>query len=159
PLGNYHVPGATSALPADGGLDPATGVDLDYFLDAKGFAKPTCQMPGDGPTWIVSLVVLRDGPKERLFAAYVKVRKVMEVYERGLAEFDEDKKEFVKATAFDRDAIVYPQGHPFLHKVGDVEYVYFAHPYPLTRVRATPEALRRPEDYEAFTCLKEGSRL
>ena len=39
PLGNFHMPGATSVLPADGGLDPAAGVDLEYFVDQNGFAK------------------------------------------------------------------------------------------------------------------------
>ena len=27
------------------------GVDLTYFVDKTGFARPTAQMPGDGPTW------------------------------------------------------------------------------------------------------------
>jgi hypothetical protein len=159
PLGNFHVPGATSSLPGDGGLDPEKGVDLDYFLDAKGFAKPTCQMPGEGPTWISGLIVLKDGDKERLFAPYVKVRKVLEVYEHGLAEFDDDQKQFQKVLAFDKDAPLYPQGHPFLHTAAGTQYVYFAHPYPLIRVRADAESLKRLGDYEAFTCLKEGSRL
>ena len=52
PLGNFHVPGATSLLPRDGGLDPRLGVNLDYFLDESGFAKQTARMPGDGPTWL-----------------------------------------------------------------------------------------------------------
>jgi hypothetical protein len=156
PLGNYHVPGATSRLPKDGGLDPAFGVDLDYFLDDKGFAKETAHLPGDGPTWLGGLVVLRDGREERMFAGYVKVRP-LEVYERGLAEWDDGKKEFRKVTAFDGKAPLYPQGHSFLHRVGDTEYVYFAHPYPLTRVRAAPAALARPAEYEGFTCLKEGT--
>ena len=43
PLGNFHVPGATSELPADGGLDPEIGVDLHYFVDKDGFAKPTAK--------------------------------------------------------------------------------------------------------------------
>ena len=90
PLGNFHVPGATSVLPKDGGLDPDVGVDLEYFLDAKGFAKETARMPGPGPTWINGLVVLRDeAGRERLFATYVKVRKFLEIYQRGLVEFDE----------------------------------------------------------------------
>ncbi len=157
PLGNFHTPGATSLLPRDGGLDPEVGIDLDYFLDAKGFAKETARMPGDGPTWVGGLVVLRDGKDERMFAGYAKVKPPLEVYERGLAEWDDSKKEFRKVVAFDAGAPLYPQGHSFLHRVGDVEYVYFAHPYPMTRVRADAAALRRPAEYEGFTCLKEGT--
>ena len=60
PLGNFHVPGATSELPDRGGLDPGTGVNLTYFVDDRGFARPTAPMPGEGPTWISGLVVLKD---------------------------------------------------------------------------------------------------
>jgi len=157
PLGNFHTPGATSLLPRDGGLDPDAGIDLHYFLDDKGFAKETARLPGDGPTWLGGLVVLRDGKDERLFAGYGKVKPPLEIYERGLAEWDDGQKEFRKVVAFDGRARLYPQGHPFLHKVGDTEYVYFAHPYPLTRVRADPAALRRLAGYEGFTCLKENT--
>src|SRR5439155_1607812 len=88
PLGNFHVPGATSLLPDQGGLDPERGVDLTYFVDAKGFARPTAPMPGEGPTWIDGLVSLREeAGRERLFAAYVKVRPPLTIYARGLAEF------------------------------------------------------------------------
>jgi hypothetical protein len=160
PLGNFHVPGATSALPADGGLDPERGVDLDYFLDDKGFAKPTARMPGEGPTWLGGLTVLRDAKKqERMFASYVKVKPPMTVYERGLVEFDGDKKEFKQVAVFAKGALFTPQGHPFLHPVGETEYVYFSHPFPLTRLRADPDLLARPAEYEGFTCLKEGSTV
>src|SRR5262249_30223087 len=60
PLGNFHVPGATSELPSRGGLDPERGIDLRYFTDQKGFARPTMQMPGKGPTWLTALVPLAD---------------------------------------------------------------------------------------------------
>jgi hypothetical protein len=160
PLGNFQVPGATSELPDRGGLDPDKGVDLSYFLDDKGFAKQTAPMPGPGPTWINGLVVLRDEKKsERLFAAYVKVKPPLTVYERGLAEWDDEKKEFKKITAFPPDAPAYPRGHPFLHVEKGVQYVYFADPYPLTRVKADPESLARLDRYETYSPLKTGSRL
>jgi hypothetical protein len=74
PLGNFHVPGATSALPGRGGLDPDVGVDLTYFVDDTGFAKATCEMPGKGPTWLTSLVVLPDAKRrERMLGSFVKV--------------------------------------------------------------------------------------
>jgi hypothetical protein len=157
PLGNFHVPGATSRLLKDGGLAPETGVNLTYFVDDKGFAKETARMPGDGPTWVNSLVVLRDGKAERMFAGYVKVKPPLEVYARGLAEWDDEKKEFRKVAAFDLKAPLLPQGHSFHHTTGGIEYVYFANPYPLTRVKADAAALARPAEYEGFTCLKEGT--
>ena len=76
PLGNFHVPGATSELPGQGGLEPEVGVNLLYFLDDQGFARPTAPMPGEGPTWISGLVVLKDRQaRERMFAVYAKIRK------------------------------------------------------------------------------------
>jgi hypothetical protein len=157
PLGNFQVPGATSRLPADGGLDPEAGVNLDYFLDAQGFAKETARVPGDGPTWLGGLVVVGAGRDERMFAGYMKVKPPLEVYERGLVEWDDERKEFRHDVTFDGKAALYPQGHPFLRRVGGSDYVYFANPYPLIRVRADVAALRRPEDYEGFTCLKPGT--
>jgi hypothetical protein len=160
PLGNFHVPGATSLLPAHGGLDPASGVDLEYFLDERGFARPTAPLPGRGPTWISGLVVLDEGKKkERLFTSYAKIRPPMETYERGLAEFDDTAKVFRKVVSFDLACPLYPKGHPFHHTVNGVDYIYYAHPFPLTRVRANAEQLQRPSSYEGFTCLVEGSRL
>ncbi len=160
PLGNFHVPGATSLLPDRGGLDPEVGVDLAYFVDANGFAKKTARMPGEGPTWLDGLTVLRDSAgRERLFARYVKVRKPMVVYEQGLVEFNPEKHEFEKVVEIDMDAPVIPEGHPLKHTVDGVEYVYFANPFPLVRVRADAEHFQEPASYEAFTCLREGTRL
>ncbi len=161
PLGNFHVPGATSPLPADGGLDPEVGVNLDYFVGPDGFARPTAALPGEGPTWIFGLVVLRDPiGLERMFATYVKVRPPMEVYEHGLVEFDGEKQRFEKVATFPKDASVYPDGQAFLNKEDSgEEYVYFATPYPLLRVKADAESLAHLDRYEAFTCLVAGSRL
>ncbi|HUG94238.1 MAG TPA: hypothetical protein VML55_25640, partial [Planctomycetaceae bacterium] len=160
PLGNFHVPGATSELPGEGGLDPAVGVNLNYFTAADGFAKPTCRMPGEGPTWIHGLVTVPDGRGdggnergERMFAHYVKVKPPLSVYRRGLAEWDDDAQEFKSTCVFPDDMPVHPGGHTFRHVTDGVEYVYFAMPCPLIRVRATREALQDPSQYEAFTCL------
>ncbi len=159
PLGNFHVPGATSLLPSRGGLDPDIGVDLSYFVDETGFARPTAKLPGPGPTWLTGLTVIRDASgRERMYAAYDKIRNFLETYERGLVEWDEAKKEFEKVAEFPLDAPVYPQGHPFLHKVGDVEYVYFAAPLPLSRVKATSDAIKDLSQYEAFTPFVAGGR-
>jgi hypothetical protein len=160
PLGNFHVPGATSLLPDRGGLDPDQGVDLEYFVDEKGFAKQMARMPGEGPTWISGLVVLRDrGGRERMLASYVKVRNILEIYRRGLAEFDPATNQFEQRVEFDNDVPIFPSGHPFRHTVDGVEYVYFADPFPVVRVPADPERMTDLAAYEAYTCLKEGTRF
>jgi len=156
PLGNFHVPGATSELPGKGGLDPDLGVDLAYFVDEKGFAKKTCEMPGKGPTWVMTLVVLPDKEgRERLCSSFVKVEAPLKIYSRGLAVWNDDKRQFDKVRDVDMEVPIFPQGHAFKH--GD--YVYFAHPYPFTRVPAKFESFTDPSQYEAFTCLKDGSGL
>lgn len=164
PLGNFHVPGATSELPGHGGLDPAIGVNLSYFLGDNGFARPTCEMPGPGPTWITGLVVLRDRQgRERMFANYVKIRPPMETYQRGLVEFDPQTRSFRNLARFPMDLATYPGehpgGHPFLHRDGGKDYIYYCNPYPLVRVPADPEALADPGACEAFTCLEPGTRF
>jgi hypothetical protein len=160
PLGNFHVPGATSELSSKGGLDPDVGVDLIYWLDDKGFAKSTCKMPGDGPTWLVTAAPLSDADgRERLYGAYVKVEMPIKIYARGFVAFDDEKQQFERVTEVPMTAPVFPEGHAFRHTDGGQEYVYFAKPYPLVRVPATGAAFADPARYEAFTCLKNGSRL
>ena len=157
PLGNFNTPGAVSQLPANGGLDPDRGVNLTYFQAPDGFAKAMAKMPGEGPTWISGLVVVRDGDRERMFAGYVKVRGMLDVYQHGLCEFNDEQQQFEKAVEFPEKQPMYPSGHPFLRRDGGVEYVYFANPYALVRLPAKPEAIRDLSTYEAFTCLEEGT--
>ena len=160
PLGNFQVTGALSALPSQRGLDPEAGIELTYFADEKGFARGMATVPGEGPTWIFGLVVLRDAEgRERMFAHYVKVRGFLDVYEHGMVEYDDARDRFEKRAKFPLDAPVRPGGQTFLHRHKGEEYVYFAFPYPLLRVRAHAEALLDLSQYEAFTCLAEGSRL
>ncbi|MCX7826750.1 MAG: hypothetical protein N2689_14515, partial [Verrucomicrobiae bacterium] len=44
PLGHFWTAGATSDLPAKGGLDPADGVNLRYFVGADGFSRPMARL-------------------------------------------------------------------------------------------------------------------
>jgi hypothetical protein len=150
-------------LPRDGGLDPELGIDLEYFVDEQGFAKATARMPGDGPTWITALASLRDGDAApRMFAAYVKVKPPLEVYARGLAEFDDQAQEFRQIAQFDMESPLFPEGHTLVEpgqgEQGRHDYLYFANPFPLVRVRATPEHVRDLSKYETYSCLAEGSR-
>jgi hypothetical protein len=151
PLGNFQVPGATSKVGA-----AELGIDLDYFVDGKGFAKQTMKMPGTGPTWMTSLVVLSDeAGKDRLYASYIKIKPPMTVYARGFAVWDDAEQEFKHIAEVDMKAPAFANGHAFTHE----GYVYFAHPFPVTRVKATAKSFLRAEEYESYTCVKEGGPL
>ena len=161
PLGTFGTPGATSDLPGkSGGLDPALGVDLTYWLAPDGFVAPTANLPGEGPTWLDGLIVVPDPSApggERMFAAFAKVRPSMAAYRRGIAEFDPATHRFKEVANVPLDVPVHPFGHPFRLKMDGIDYVVFADPYPLVRVRADAEHLTKLEEFEAFTCLLPGS--
>ncbi len=161
PLGNFHMSGATSRLPADGGLDPNVGVNLEYFVDETGFSREMARVSGEGPTWLDAMIVLpNDQGHETIYAAYAKIRpRRLEAYERGLAAFDEDEQRFEKWLSFPLDTAVFPAGHAFKHSDRGVDYAYFATPCPWTRVVATGRDFGNLDAYQAFTCLREGSDL
>ena len=159
PLGNFHVPFATSLLPGQGGLDPGLGVNLTYAVGKNGFAKEAAKMPGKGPTWIDGLVVLPDkNQRPRLLAQYVKIKSPLTVYERGVVQFNDERQQFGHRATFPKDVPLYPHGHPFLHRAADgQEYVYFAGGMPLVRVRASLVSYLDPSQYETYTFLPAGS--
>ena len=159
PLGNFHVPFATSLLPGQGGLDPGLGVNLTYAVGKNGFAKEAAKMPGKGPTWIDGLVVLPDKNQRLwLLAQYVKIKSPLTVYERGVVQFNDERQQFGHRATFPKDAPLYPHGHPFLHRAADgQEYVYFAGGMPLVRVRASLASYLDPSQYETYTFLPAGS--
>ena len=158
PLGLFHVPGATSKLPRDGGLEPSRGVDFEYFVDKSGRARATAQMSGAGPTWINGLIVLPDeSGRERLLGAYEKVRNELDVYRRGLIEFDDEQQRFERVSDYAPDVPLRPHGHPIKRTADGVEWVYFGDPFLTTRVRATRAAWQDLAQYEGYTALKEGS--
>lgn len=160
PLGNFQTTGATSRLPADGGLDPAVGVDLEYFIGKDGFVRGMADMPGEGATWVGGVTLVPDASgRERLFAGYVKVKPGFVIDRHGLAEFDDGANSFRSIAEFGRDPLVKPMGHPIRLRDGQTEYVYFGTTIPFIRVPARPQALARLEEYETYTCLRPGSRL
>lgn len=159
PLGNFHVPGATSRLLADGGLDPAIGIDLRYYTTPGGFAKETCRMPGDGPTWICGLAVVGRGETERMLAGYVKVKPPLQVYRRGIAEWNDAAEQFDPVLDLGaEEPTAWLQGHALYGENGGRRYVWLGDPFPLVRVPADRVALLDLGAYEAFTCLTPGAR-
>ncbi|MCA9261881.1 MAG: hypothetical protein KDA61_21835 [Planctomycetales bacterium] len=150
-LGNFHVPGAVSTPPRLGGPSPSEGLDLEYYVDDEGFARPTCVMPGPGPTWISGLCVVGEGEQARMFATYVKIRDGLSPYERGLAVFDDATNRFVRYAKLPLEQPFYPWGHPIDVATKSSRYIYFCLPFPWLRTQAEPAALGDPQRYESYT--------
>jgi hypothetical protein len=163
PLGNFAMSGATSHLPKDGGLDPAVGVDLEYFTDATGFVRGMAPLPRPGLVWVDGVAVVHDTARrrDRMIGSYERLRKLGDVLERGIVVYDDSSDTFKDVRRIPLDGKrLYPRGHAMHAKdSAGVEYVYFAHPYPIVRVRNHWEHVIEPTAYEAFTCLKPGAKF
>jgi len=160
PLGQFQTSGATSELPGKGGLDPNTGIDLTYFVDAEGFSRKMCPIHADGLVWIDGLLtVLDESGRERMIARYARMRSLEKMLEHGLAVFDDQTETFRKLRELDlKEQWRCPRGHPFRAKENSTEYFLFAAPFPNVRVKAEWRSLTDPNAYEAFTPLVGGTR-
>ncbi|GMU81786.1 MAG: hypothetical protein AMXMBFR47_16570 [Planctomycetota bacterium] len=162
PLGNFAMSGATSALPPPRGrgLDPARGVNYEYFTSSDGFSRPMCPIEGQpGPVWCDGMTVVADSSgRERLLCRFARMKSLGETYEQGFAVYNDDKEVFEPANRIPLDAVLFMRGNPIRVKDSDGDYFYFASPLPLVRCRAVFDALLDPGQYEAYTCLESGAR-
>lgn len=160
PLGNFRVSGATSDLPSEGGLPPERGIDLHYFVDAKGFCKSLCPFKESGLIWIDGVLTVKDSSnREILIASYSHRKSLEEMLEHGLVVFNDERQEFEKVVEFDFEKKWQcPRSHPFRVREEGREYFYFPTPFPNTRVVADFASLQDQSRYEAFSCLKPGTR-
>lgn len=156
PLGNFHTSGATSRLPGDGGLDPARGIDLSYFIDDKGFSKKMAPLPGKGVIWIFGMAVVDGG----LIGHYTRMKNLGTMLEHGLVRFDDRKQEFVKLKEFDlENRWATLKAHPVPHRESGRDWLIIPQPLPNLRVPADLASVQRQEDYEGFTCLQPGEEF
>lgn len=159
PLGNFRTCGATSPLPGAGGLNPSSGINLQYFTNSDGFSKGMCPFdPKDGVVWIDGLLTVADeSGRDRLVTHFARLKGLGALLEHGLAIYDDDKEEFERLAAFKiEDSWQCPRGPVFKHRERDTDYFYFCAPFPNTRVRADLKSIVNPRAYEAWTCLEEG---
>lgn len=150
PLGNFHASGATSELPGHGGLDPAVGVDLTYFVDENGFAKAMCPLPAEGLHWIESLFTVPDEHGvERLAARMANMRDLGYAHDYHLMIFNDDRACFETVQRWDLHE-GHGSSHPFLARVDGRPFYYL---FPDYRMPADLKSLADLNRYEAFTCL------
>ena len=151
---NFSVSGATSLLPAQGGLDPAIGVDLTYFTGAEGRSRAMLPLPRKGLVWIEGLFIVRDPDGEdRLLATYTRQQGLVPPDECGVALYSNAKQVFEPWIG--RPCVHgHVSSHPFLHTENGREYWYL---FPIERVPNNWDAVRDPKQWEAYTCVKDGA--
>lgn len=162
PLGHFATAGAFSDLPSQGGLDPAVGVDLEYFTNKNGFSRPIAKMKEKGLVWLDGLLTVADNEgAERLVAGYARMKDLGTAHERGLMVFNDATESFEPVVRSDADLLPYTNcGHAVAVDVEGQRYYYFATQFPLTvrmRVRARWDDVMDPNHYEALTTLQPGT--
>lgn len=161
PLGHFWMAGATSESPESGGLDPAQGVDLDYFVDDEGFSKPMCRLGvKQGLIWADGFTtVVDDNDQRRLVCHYAHMQSIEKMLAHGLAIYDDEREEFQRLAEFEMPHLWRwpPQAHPIHQQVDGTEYLLSGEVYPTVRVPARLRDLTDLASYEAWTCLKPGS--
>jgi len=159
-IGHFAVSGATSEFPGTGGLDPDIGIDLTFFVDENGFSKEMCPIPGPHMIWNHWMGVFRDNNgDEQLVLHYARQEGLAAIQESGLAIFNDEIEVFEPFFQYNSVYPFWPKGHYLIANVNGEDYHYFsfATPYSL-RTKADLEHIKDINSYEAFTCLKEGTK-
>jgi hypothetical protein len=159
PLGNFSMSAAVSELPENGGLDPAIGVDLEYYVGEDGFSRPMSPLKEPGLVWLDGLITLADNDaRQRMVAKYARLKGLGEVLERGLVVFNDASDSFEPLVRDGVDCLPYrDSGHAFRVSVDGRTYYYFAIPFPMAvrmRVRARWNDVIDPNCYEVLTALE-----
>jgi hypothetical protein len=158
PLGHFGTAGAISNLPENGGLDPATGVDLEYYVAKNGFSRPICPFKEPGMIWLDGLFTVEDDEgHQRMVAKFARMKSLGQAYERGLVVFNDTTQSFEPLVRSGADFLPYSDtGHAFRVSIDGKEYYYFGTQFPLAvrmRVRAKWEDIFDPNSYEVLTSL------
>ncbi len=163
PLGHFRTAGAVSQLPGHGGLDPARGVDLQYFVGADGFSRPMARLGvAKGLIWIDAVCMLPDkSGVERLVCHYSHMKSLGESYGHGVAVYNTATNRFDKLADLDESRRwAFPGGaHPIHHRDKQTDYLYLGQVFPTVRMPATLAAFGDTKSAEAWTCLRPGSTI
>ncbi len=158
PLGNFMTSGATAPIPSPPRVSPEQGINLNYFVNEKGFSKSMAPIKQSGLIWLDGLMTLPTAEgKEQMAAHYRHMESLGEQLEHGLVLYDTKIEEFKHYTQFDLEkSWQCPQAHPIEADESNDGYIYFPTPFPNVRVKADWEAVQDQSNYEAFTCLQAG---
>lgn len=141
PLGNFQT---TSAFtPTD--IDPEKGIAFDYLTDDAAPSKIRHMLPlkEPGAVWLFGLITVGG----EMFAHYSRHKSLSQIQEHGIAKFDDQLGRFTVVKQLDAaNTWRFMRGHA----VQDKTHYYFSEGFLYTRVKAEPEAILDPAQYEAL---------
>ncbi len=149
PLGNFASTGARSDLPGAGGLDPAVGVNLEYFPGTATFVRSMAPPSPLGPTWIGALLVAPDARgEERLFSTFGVYPALADPVESGIMRFNDATGVFERALTFAAADVVRPAGGAWrVEEQGEAWWMFGN----LVRVPARAEAMTDRAQWQVFS--------
>ncbi len=158
---NLRASGATSLLPSRGGLDPAAGIDLDYFT-RKGSVREMMPLDDPGLIWLDGVFEIQppSGGK-RILGHFVRVKSFLpeyKLYEQGMAIYSDLNKRFQRLLDYPLDAPITPRGHAFEYSSEGEDYIYFNSAYPNVRVRKNWLAITDIAQWQAYSPFRENTR-
>lgn len=155
PLGLFRTAGATSELPADGGLPPDQGINLNYFVGDDGFARNMAEVENpEGVVWVHGVCTVDSPEGERMVTHYARRPGLGDPYEQGIMLYNDERDVFEVAAEFSpEESWRMLQYHPVRFNDRGVEFLHFGSPYAATRVPATLAAVLDVEQYESWSCV------
>ena len=154
------VVGAAVDLPGNGGLDPTQGIHCRHFTGEQDETLPLLAA-GKGKHAVLGglMTVLDSMGAEHLLTHYTFLDADEKPTEHGIAELNARHQFERKIVLGDEYTWQFPQGQAVTVKGAEGAYVYFAHPFCLTRVVASYEAATSPTSYEALTWSDEDKKF
>jgi hypothetical protein len=158
PLGIFDAPGATTAVRPLASFEPPLSLKLDYVRTDQGKVRGVAKMEGRGPTWLTGVITLPDrAGREHLLAAYMKVQPPLDIYQWGLAEWNDERQQFeslkivwTKSDATPKPPAI-PEGHPVIWKdEAGTSWALFGDPFPALKCPALYEAWQDPSQWTAI---------
>jgi hypothetical protein len=154
--------GATTAVKPVSNFEPPLRVAYDYFTDEKARPRGIAKMPGRGPTWVAGCVTLPDAAgKEHLVTSYGKVEGWLDIYQWGLAVWNDSSKSFEPLRVIWEKSAANPKRPLVLdgHAVkwtdaAGKNWVLFCNPFPMVRCPATFEAWQDTNSWQRLEMQK-----
>lgn len=176
----FRSTGAVSQLPESGGLDPAKGVNLDYFEDANGTARRMFSEDLESPIWHSHLMVVEnDLGQQEMYTHYTQIQSfnlappgnaesarisflrnasLNVPNPHGLALWDDGQERFEPVVTLPKDMRIRFPANTVRIRAEGREWFYFSSPFLGIRVPAEGDAIRDPDQYQTFTPLAPESR-